>query len=385
MKLASGVVVLLLSAVAWAGNPLDDAKQELLLGDQARAQGNYEVALAHYNAARLLVPDRPGPYASLGIVYAEMGKCPEAVDSFGEYFKRLKKEPNPEAAAANDRCKAIVAREAEEKRAREDAEHARQTAAAEERRRQDAANAQRAEEERQRQELQASEQRRLNRIAEAQRQEREQIDNLIRTQRMSICDPVSNPGAAWKGDVFWFCDLATSMTENDFLRKYEQVTGSREASYAITWRNKGTIIALSVVTAAGIAMGAWGLATFHHTCDPTADATNPKCMTGGRFDPTNTFDDSVAETIGLVGVLAGTLGAVFLIPSLIRHDGSPVEHTLTRLDAERLVRQYNQALERRAKQQLGLSRAEPVIVKPRPRVSVMPFFGGTSLGVVGRF
>jgi hypothetical protein len=140
-----------------------------------------------------------------------------------------------------------------------------------------------------------------------------------------------------------------------------------------------------VVTAGGIAMAGWGLATFHHTCDPVADAGNSKCISGGSFDDTKTFDDSVAETIGLVGVLAATLGAVFLVPSLIRHDGSPVEHTLTRMDAERLARQYNQALERKARQQLGLSRAEPVIVKPRPKVSVVPYFGGTALGVVGRF
>jgi tetratricopeptide (TPR) repeat protein len=387
MKLVRGVVVaLLVSTAAWAGNPLDDAKQELLLGDQARNQGNYDVALAHYNAARLLVPDRPGPYASLGLVYAEMGKCPEAIDAFDQYFKRLKKEPNADAAAANDRCKAIVAKEAEEKKQREDAQRAREAAAQQEQQRREADAARQSEEQRQRNELQASEQRRLNRIAEAKHQEDDQVNTLIRTERVSICDPISNPTASWKGDVFWFCSLATSMTENDFLRKYEQVTGSHEASHAITWRNKGTVIVLSITAAASIALAGWGLGTFHHHCDPVTDFDNSKCTnSSGMFDTDRTFDDSVAETVGLIGVLTGTLSVVFLIPSLIRHDGTAIEHTLTRMDAERLARNYNLALERRARQQLGLTSEAPVIVKPRPRVSVTPYFGGTSLGIVGQF
>lgn len=381
MKLGWGMLVVLLSSSVWAGNPLDDAKQELLLGDQARAQGNYEVALAHYNAARLLVPDRPGPYASLGIVYAEMGKCTEAVDSFGEYYKRLKKEPNPEASAANDRCKAILAREAEEKRGREEAERAKQAAADEERRRQQAEADRRAEEDRQRQELQASEQRRLGRIAEAKRQEDEKVESVIRTQKVSICDPVSNPNAVWKSG-YWFCTVEAAITENEFLRRYENATGSHEMHYAMGVRNKTSFIIYAAFVVVGAGLTGYGFATIHRPCDMTQDKNDPNCETNGMFDPKKEAVDTVSLVLGTVGAAAMLVGGVFMLLEVGKMDGQPVDHTLSRGDAERLAQRYNQALERRARQQLGLTSQRPVA---KPRVTVLPFFGGTSLGVVGRF
>jgi hypothetical protein len=376
-----GVVVLLVSSVAWAGNPLDDAKQELLLGDQARGQGNYEVALAHYNAARLLVPDRPGPYASLGIVYAEMGKCPEAVDAFGEYYKRLKKEPNPEAAAANDRCKAILAREADEKRVRDEAERARQAAADEERRRQQVESDRRAEEDRQRQALQASEQRRQNRIAEAKRQEDEKVDSVIRMQKVSICDPVTNPSAVWKSG-YWFCTAEAAITENEFLRRYENTTGSRENHYAMSVRNRTSFIIYAAFVVVGAGLTGYGFATVNRPCDMTQDKTDPSCQTGGMFDSKKQTVDTVSLVLGTVGAAAMLVGGVFMLLELGKMDGQPVDHTLSRADAERLAQRYNQALERRARQSLGLTSERPVV---KPKVTVLPFFGGTSLGVVGRF
>jgi len=389
MRLAFALLILFTVGTARAGDVAADAAHELDLGDAALQQGNYEVALAHFNAARLLMPDRPAPYRYLGQTYALMGKCGEAVQSLEQYLKYMKKQPNAEAVATLERCRAIVAREAEEqkaneKRAEEQHQHQAQAAAEQEQRRQ-AEEQRRAEEDRQRRELQASEERRLARIAEAQRQERDQIEAVIRTQRVSVCDPVTNPSALWKGDVFWFCDQAAAVTENDFLRRYETVTGSHEAHYAIGWRNKGTIIVLAVATVTGVALAGWGLGTFHRNCDPVTDKSNSHCTnSSGMVDTTKTVDDTVPEVVGLTGMLVGILGTVFLVPALIKHDGTPVDHTLSRLDAERLTRQYNQALERRARQQLGLTSKAPA-PRPAPRVSVTPFFGGTSLGVVGRF
>jgi tetratricopeptide (TPR) repeat protein len=92
----------------------DDAKlaETLLAAGQKQMDAQrYAEAIALFDAARSLLPDRPGPYLYLGLAYAAGGRCRDAVPALEQYMKRKTSEAKPDASRALASCKAAVANE----------------------------------------------------------------------------------------------------------------------------------------------------------------------------------------------------------------------------------------------------------------------------------
>jgi tetratricopeptide (TPR) repeat protein len=102
---AVAVAVALVCARAWAG-PIEEAEAEMRRAKANLDRGEYEAAIGHYIQARALAPDSSGPYLGLGLAYAGLGRCGEAIPLLEEYLRRKKKDPFPGAAATLNACRA---------------------------------------------------------------------------------------------------------------------------------------------------------------------------------------------------------------------------------------------------------------------------------------
>jgi hypothetical protein len=106
---ALALAVLLLPALAHADEKRDDAAAEMAKGDDAYFnQHDAQSAIAHYNAARLLAPDRPGPYLALGQAYQATGDCKQATAMMQKYLQLKTTDAKPDAQKVIDDCKAKV-------------------------------------------------------------------------------------------------------------------------------------------------------------------------------------------------------------------------------------------------------------------------------------
>jgi hypothetical protein len=106
---ALALAVLLLPALGHADEKRDDAAAEMAKGDDAfMNQHDNQTAIAHYNAARLLAPDRPGPYLALGQVYQATGDCKQATAMMQKYLQLKTTDAKPDAQKVIDDCKAKV-------------------------------------------------------------------------------------------------------------------------------------------------------------------------------------------------------------------------------------------------------------------------------------
>jgi hypothetical protein len=99
-------LVAALALAASAEEKLDDAEAEMKKADDYAAKKDYVAALAHYNAARMIAPDKPGPYHKLGMTYVLTGDCKQAVPNLEQYVKLKGTDANPEAVLALSDCKA---------------------------------------------------------------------------------------------------------------------------------------------------------------------------------------------------------------------------------------------------------------------------------------
>ncbi len=103
------VLALLVGARGIAhASAVEDAEAEMKRAKVALDSGLYEKAVGHYLIARALVPDASGPYLGLGLAYAGMGKCNEAIPALEEYLRRRKKDPFPGARSTLNACRERV-------------------------------------------------------------------------------------------------------------------------------------------------------------------------------------------------------------------------------------------------------------------------------------
>jgi hypothetical protein len=93
-----------------AGERRDDAAAEMAKADDYYFnQKDTASAIAHYEAARRLAPDRPGPYLALGIAYASLGQCGQAIPMMQKYLSLKTSDPKTEAQKTIDECNAKLA------------------------------------------------------------------------------------------------------------------------------------------------------------------------------------------------------------------------------------------------------------------------------------
>jgi hypothetical protein len=194
-------------------------------------------------------------------------------------------------------------------------------------------------------------------------------------KRVGVCDPSSSPGSKEKPGSFWFCDDKGAITENELIRRYERLSGSRDVHWALKMRNKVPLILSGIVGAGGIAMVVYGFVTLRRPCDANTDVGIPDCIspTTNMFDASLKVINDTSLAVGAAGI-ALTLGSVVVATVMARPDGDATDHKLSRADAEALVQRYNQILDER----------RPPAPAP-PRAQVAPYFTGTALGLVGRF
>lgn len=129
-------------------------------------------------------------------------------------------------------------------------------------------------------------------------------------------------------DKFEYCLKTGCITENEFIRRYTALTGSRELTDYLRDRVKDFHELGAGLGILGGALSAFG-ATFMATSslyDTSKDRNG--AMAGGALTL------GMGLGIGIVGLLFGTLP----------HDGTTVDNWLTRAQAERFVDRYNRAL-----------------------------------------
>jgi hypothetical protein len=103
------VVLLLASAGSRADELAVQAEQHMADGETALSKAEYPTAIAHFRAAAVLAPDKPGPHLMLGLAFAASGDCRSAVSELELYTKLKKGDPRPAAVKALGDCRAKLA------------------------------------------------------------------------------------------------------------------------------------------------------------------------------------------------------------------------------------------------------------------------------------
>src|SRR5437899_2692619 len=99
-RILPSLLALWLSAGAVArADSLEEASEEMKKAKLSLDLRQYEAAIGHYLVARSLAPESSGPYLGLGLAYAALGRCGEAVPVLEEYLRRKPKDPHPGALA----------------------------------------------------------------------------------------------------------------------------------------------------------------------------------------------------------------------------------------------------------------------------------------------
>ena len=97
--------LLLLAAPAAHAQDQSEAESEMRKAKTALDKHDYEAAIGHYLIARSLAPESSGPYLGLGLAYAALGRCGDAIPVLEEYLRR-KPDPHPAARSTLNACRA---------------------------------------------------------------------------------------------------------------------------------------------------------------------------------------------------------------------------------------------------------------------------------------
>lgn len=81
------------------------AEAEMLKARQLMERGEDAAAIDHLLAARALAPEASGPYLHLGLAYARLGRCEDAIPMLEEYLQRKRSSPHVSAAATLAACR----------------------------------------------------------------------------------------------------------------------------------------------------------------------------------------------------------------------------------------------------------------------------------------
>jgi tetratricopeptide (TPR) repeat protein len=422
MRFALALATLLAAApLARADQQEADAEAEMKRADAYLQARNYQAAIAHYNAARLLAPERPGPYRALGMAWFASGQCAEAVPMLEEYVRRKPRDPWPEAVRVLSECKQRLAGpEREEKPAGtfrvtsdppgaqvriDDPDgamlgttpyestglatglHRLYVSAPDYRPAVGEVRIQPGVTASLRVTLAplrtlsrepAPSPTRLGKLQEYEQSQalEQQIAEQVRLryegQKIEVCG---------SGPRYHFCTQHEQLTENEFVRRYRKLTAAQDLDFAKKVRNKGSIAFWTSLGLAGVALIAYGGATYHKDCPAPMDASVSSCD-----GDTNTTSEAVLYS-GLSVWGISVLG--YFAYGGLRFDGSIDEHLINEYDARLYTVRFNRALEAKIHDDLAAGRLsqtdEPEPFTPRrPRrshVLIVPTLGG----VMGQF
>lgn len=187
------------------------------------------------------------------------------------------------------------------------------------------------------------------------------------------------------------------LTENEFIRRYREITGSGELDDARKRRNWGPVAMWGGFTAAGLGVLTFGMMNLKRDCSDS-DVTNlgmeEPCQvpagtpgakegffSGTYYDPNEQTNNPWGPFVAAFGgVMAATFGT-FLVVELLDPDGDPVDHNLTDGDARLYAGRYNRAFLRKTVRDVGQSARGPSL-QLRPWIASPDSPG---LGFTGRF
>ncbi|MBX3230941.1 MAG: hypothetical protein KIT84_36390 [Labilithrix sp.] len=193
------------------------------------------------------------------------------------------------------------------------------------------------------------------------------------------------------GDTYTFRDgRGATISENEFARRYGEVTGNDELDPIHTRRNKGSFYASGSLLALSVGALAFGLLNLKRNCtadDISGTFPEDECkITSGSFsneaigyDPNKTLEHPPGIALATAGAL-GTVGfGIWFLVAALRYDGSDTDHYMNDRDAVLYSTKYNRALLRRTIKQVQKTQST------RPRLTLEPQIGLGSLGLSGTF
>lgn len=214
---------------------------------------------------------------------------------------------------------------------------------------------------------------------------------------------------ATRGDSYVFVDgRDKTLTENDFVRRFRETTGSKELDDVNKRHNTPAVAlwgGLAAVTGGVMVYGLMNLKVKH---DCTADWTNttghPECSVpegtpgaiqdpfGDWFSPTNKYSETNGLGVTLTGLggLGFVASMIFFLPKLLNPDGPPTAHFLTERDANLYAERYNRSLLRKTVKDVernqrheasAYRRSTTATAQPKTLLGLVP--GG--LGLSGSF
>lgn len=209
----------------------------------------------------------------------------------------------------------------------------------------------------------------------------ETVKNLYERDKISV---------SGTGDAYTFHDGRNqTITENEFARRYGEITGSDELDPINTRRNKLSFYASGSLLALSIGSLTFGILNLNKNCEPD-DATgshefdcavkdNSGNAIGYKPNVTVNNDPAVAMTVG--GAL-GTVGfGIWFLIAALRYDQGPTDHYLSDRDGVLYANKYNRALLRRTIKQVQKSNGSAGIRLPK----LQPQIGFGTFGLTGTF
>lgn len=214
----------------------------------------------------------------------------------------------------------------------------------------------------------------------------EQVKKLYEAEKISV---------ATHGTTYVFTDgHGAEVTENEFVRRFRQTTGSREIDDVEKRHNTPGVTVWGLAGAASAGVLLYGVTHLHNqkSCNDgfafahdecKSDPSNPRAQQD-NFGEWYDYSAKYPETNGF-GIAMAALGGVglatslaFLVPKLLDPDGSPKAHYLTERDAHLYAERFNRSLLRktvkdveRNQRQTAIAPARPVIV-PGPALQLRP-------------
>jgi hypothetical protein len=169
-----------------------------------------------------------------------------------------------------------------------------------------------------------------------------------------------------------------ALTENDFVARFRDATGSRELDDVEGRRNWASVIVWGSITGLSTAAILAGTVFAPKECEHERYTTDrgTECLREGR--------ETNVPLLG-VGAVGGLVGGYFLVRALFNHDGGTGDHRLTEYDARLYAARHNRALFKKAVRDVERNNAEPGARAEPPPWRVEPVLGLPYLGLRGSF
>jgi hypothetical protein len=220
----------------------------------------------------------------------------------------------------------------------------------------------------------------------------EQVKSRFELQKIQVV----TQGAGPLEFAYVFKDGNGEITENEFVSRYEGVTQSDALAGASKVRSSSTILWSSVglaLSAGAIVVGAIFLQSSCTTTSPlvsanaygqcSTDIGKPAVLVNGEY-----VYPGHQGSWGLLPLIFGIAGSIpsgiFLGVGIASTNGSPRDHSITKLDADLYVAKYNRALLRKTIQETE-TRMRELSERNTPSLSVSPIVSPTFLGLRGTF